>query len=158
MDAVEFLKTINKICETLADCRECPLHDENICIAGVDDGEEEKAVSIVEQWSKEHPVMTNEQKFREVFGETHSLVKAPSEWWVAEYEEPKGKEMYQLIKGCLEGQDGNQGYTEEVVGVFTFLEDAIDSYNQRQHNGWLSYSVKNMKTGRIIELPMKGEE
>ena len=66
--------------------------------------------------------------------------------------------MYQLIKGCLEGQDGNQGYTEEVVGVFTFLEDAIDSYNQRQHNGWLRYYAKNMKTGRIIELPMKGEE
>lgn len=90
MDAVKFLKECNRICDTV-DCLDCPLHDEHICMHGIEDDEAEKAVSIVEKWSKEHPVMTNEQKFREVFGETHSLVKAPSEWWVAEYKEPKGE-------------------------------------------------------------------
>ena len=165
MDAVKFYKEQSRMCKTYNKCPECPIYElmdngKLLCITALHEKLEE-FVDLVETWSKEHPIMTNKMKFEEVFGETcdenGEIVLVRPSWWFDEYHEPNGKETYQLIKGCLEGQDGNQGYTEEVVGVFTFLEDAIDSYNQRQHNGWLSYSVKNMKTGRILELPMKGE-
>lgn len=95
MDAVKFFKERERMCEK-SSCINCPLgrtsrNSKDSCGDFIRKSPEE-AVPIVEQWGKEHPVMTNEQKFREVFGETHSLVKAPSEWWVAEYKEPKGEE------------------------------------------------------------------
>ena len=62
--------------------------------------------------------------------------------------------MYELIKGTLEGQDGNRGYSEEIIGVFRFLEEAIDCYYKRPQNGWLRYYARDLKTGRIIDLPI----
>ena len=89
MDAVKFLKEVNRICETV-DCPDCPLDNANLCINDTTvDGEEEKVCSIVEQWSKEHPIMTNRQKFREVFGEN---VCPTVEWWGEEYKVPNGEE------------------------------------------------------------------
>lgn len=95
MDAVKYLKEKKRMCEK-SSCMYCPLgrasrNSEDSCDTFIRKSPEE-AVPIVEQWSREHPAMTNEQKFREVFGETHSLVKAPPEWWVAEYKEPKGEQ------------------------------------------------------------------
>ncbi len=92
MDAVKFLKDCNRICATV-DCLDCPLHDEHICMHGIEDDEAEEAVSIVEQWSKEHPIVTNLIKFQEVFG-VGGLPKAeaPPSWWDEEYKELKGEQ------------------------------------------------------------------
>lgn len=90
MDAVKFLKECNRICATV-DCLDCPLHDEHICMHGIEEGEEEKAVSIVEQWSKEHPVMTNRMKIKEVFGCNPSIHLIDDCWLDEEYKEPKGE-------------------------------------------------------------------
>jgi hypothetical protein len=53
--------------------------------------------------------------------------------------------IYRVIKGCLLGQDGNQGYEEEVIGEFETERDAIDFIAVQQHNGWLSYDIEEFE-------------
>lgn len=72
MDAVEFFKTANRICEKQRCCKECPIFykDGRGCIVGVD-GDAiksiEKAVPKVEQWAKDHPVKTRQSEFLKMF-------------------------------------------------------------------------------------------
>jgi len=55
------------------DCEECPLR-KKACVMAIPEGSYStvfsvyNAIEIVEQWGKEHPVMTNGDKFEEVFG------------------------------------------------------------------------------------------
>lgn len=92
MDAVNFMKESIRMCRSLEGCDECPLEKEDMCVDyGNVDGNEEKAVLLVEQWSKEHPIVTNWQKFQEVFGTAIDPVTATVDWWSAEYKEPKGE-------------------------------------------------------------------
>lgn len=72
MDAVEFFKTANRICEKQRCCKECPIFykDGRGCIVGVDDDaikSIEKAVPKVEQWAKDHPVKTRQSEFLKMF-------------------------------------------------------------------------------------------
>ena len=63
MDAVEFLKQFNRMCNTYiyGGCTECPAYKYR---CGDDfDEQEEDGVSIVEQWAKEHPVKTRQSEF-----------------------------------------------------------------------------------------------
>lgn len=51
-------------------------------------------IEIVEQWGKDHPVMTNGDKFREVFGRdpldgTHKYDHYYTAFWGSEYIPPK---------------------------------------------------------------------
>ena len=48
------------------DCKECPVYSHCKSVKAVYDAFE--MIEKVEQWSKEHPVITNRDKFREVFG------------------------------------------------------------------------------------------
>lgn len=67
----------------------------------------DRAEAIVEKWAKEHPVMTNAMKFKEVFGYEHININGNHEcpprdenecnfkyckdcqkWWDKEYKEP----------------------------------------------------------------------
>ena len=77
MDAVECIKNLRRLCESQADCHECPLHENckeggNVyciavyCIADVSEYAE-KAVQIVEQWAKEHPIKTRQSEFLKMF-------------------------------------------------------------------------------------------
>lgn len=77
MDAVECIKNLRRLCESQADCHECPLHENckeggNVyciavyCIADVSEYAE-KAVQIVEQWAKEHPIKTRQSEFLKLF-------------------------------------------------------------------------------------------
>lgn len=72
MDAVDFFKTANRICEKQRYCKECPIFykDGRGCIVGVDDDaikSIEKAVPKVEQWAKDHPVKTRQSEFLKIF-------------------------------------------------------------------------------------------
>ena len=69
MDAVEYLKTLRRLCESQSGCAGCVLLDEDdSCFATVNrDGYVEKAVTAVEQWAKEHPVKTRQSEFLEQF-------------------------------------------------------------------------------------------
>ena len=91
MDAVEFLKEKKRMCEP-NDCINCPMgrvqrNDDKPCAEYIWDCPE-KAVAIVERWSSEHPIITNRQKTREVFGDETNKLTAPYEWWDSEYKAP----------------------------------------------------------------------
>lgn len=92
MDAVKYLKESNRMCYSINFCTECPLDKENLCANSVTNGEEEKVVMLVEQWSKEHPLITNRQKFQQVFGRPLHRIKNPTGWWDEEYKPPKEDE------------------------------------------------------------------
>lgn len=78
MDAVEYIKEAKRICKSRSVCKsvssKCPLLDENghctatadICDADIIE-KTEKAVRIVEQWAKEHPVKTRQSEFLKLF-------------------------------------------------------------------------------------------
>lgn len=86
MDAVEFMREWTRMCEKhseeWAGCsEECPMYSavkswaenlgirvsEDWCLSWVRENPE-TAVTVVEKWAAEHPVVTNAQKFEEVFG------------------------------------------------------------------------------------------
>lgn len=69
MDAVEFVKTVNRLCKN-RHCNGCPVAKEGRCMAGFDDKSVkniEKTISKVEQWAKDHPVKTRQSEFLKKF-------------------------------------------------------------------------------------------
>lgn len=98
MDAVEFAKEMKRMMEY------SPRKDE-ICydIKGIIRQSPEFAVRIVEEWSKAHPIQTNADKFKEVFGfepysdmawaaanDEYAAELHDTAWWEKPYEAPKG--------------------------------------------------------------------
>ena len=75
MDAVKFLKEMERMCDSYmnhtyssGDCMECPFSiSKDTCLVGDMCHEPEKAVEIVEQWSKERPQKTYKDDFLEKF-------------------------------------------------------------------------------------------
>lgn len=71
MDANEFIKGAYRMCNC-HNCDECPARI-GVCIVSMSntssDSERKRFISIVEKWSKEHPVIKNRDKFKEVFGD-----------------------------------------------------------------------------------------
>ena len=64
MDAKEFIRERNRMCRAYA-CGDCPLNETGCTITDLNVDE---LVDIVEKWSKEHPMMTNAEKFEKTFG------------------------------------------------------------------------------------------
>lgn len=63
MDAVEFFKTVNRLCKNQRCCKECPIHknDDMGCMVRADDDSIksiDETVSKVEQWAKSNPIKT----------------------------------------------------------------------------------------------------
>ena len=60
MDAVEYVKQRERMCDYYNNCSECPAvgYEECSCLNGIF-----KLVPIVEQWAKEHPVKTRQSEF-----------------------------------------------------------------------------------------------
>ena len=72
MDAVEYVKTQYRLCRSKDNCSKCPLQDKENCCCIMDTIEYvEKAVQIVEQWAKEHPVKTRQSEFLKMFPNAH---------------------------------------------------------------------------------------
>lgn len=71
MDAVEFFKTVNRLCKNQRCCTECPIHKNGMgCMVNADDDSIksiEETVSKVEQWAKGHPVKTRQSEFLKMF-------------------------------------------------------------------------------------------
>lgn len=67
MDAVDFFKTVNRLCKNQRCCTECPIHKNGMgCMVNADDDSIksiEETVSKVEQWAKDHPVKTRQSEF-----------------------------------------------------------------------------------------------
>ena len=73
MDAVEFFKTVNRLCKNQG-CEECPVYKNGMCcMVGFDDDSIksiDETVSKVEQWAKEHPVKTRQSELLKLFPNT----------------------------------------------------------------------------------------
>lgn len=73
MDAVKFIKEINRLCEAQEDCEDCPLigHACDVNKATImscyNIESVQKMVQIVEQWAKDHPVKTRQSEFLKLF-------------------------------------------------------------------------------------------
>lgn len=73
MDAVEFIKAINRLCEAQEDCKDCPLigHACDVNTATIMESYNiesvQKMVRICEQWAKDHPVKTRQSEFLKMF-------------------------------------------------------------------------------------------
>lgn len=103
MDAVKFLKEKKRMCDRYYsnDCKGCPLGPapENGGYASCEQFAEEdpdEVVVNVEQWSAEHPIITNAMKFEQVFGTlapVAKLINGNPTWWDKEYEAPVELEM-----------------------------------------------------------------
>ena len=68
MDAVKFVKTVNRLCKQ--GCKKCPIYKEGVCMAGFDDNSIksiEGTVSKVEKWAKENPIKTRQSEFLKMF-------------------------------------------------------------------------------------------
>ena len=97
MEAIEFLKEYKRMCESMAvdECSVCPMSLEknkhNVACSHLLKKCPEDACKIVEQWSKEHPIITNAKKFEEVFGfsleNTFILPSEVCNWLRIKYEE-----------------------------------------------------------------------
>lgn len=69
MDAVEFVKTINRLCKN-RHRNGCPVAKEGRCRAGFDDKSVEsieETISKVEQWAKDNPIKTRQSEFLKRF-------------------------------------------------------------------------------------------
>ena len=71
MDAVEFFKTVNRLCKNQRCCAECPIHKNGMgCMVKADDDSIksiEEMVLKVEQWAKDHPLKTRQSEFLKMF-------------------------------------------------------------------------------------------
>lgn len=75
MDAVKFLKTVNRLCKNQRFCTECPIHKNGMgCMVKAEDDSIksiEETVSKVEQWAKDHPVKTRQSEFLKKFPDAY---------------------------------------------------------------------------------------
>ena len=60
MDAVEYVKQRNRMCDYYANCGDCPADNYERCsfLSGIP-----RMVPIVEKWAKEHPIKTRQSEF-----------------------------------------------------------------------------------------------
>ena len=64
MDALEFLKERNRLCDSYKGCVGCPLAEGRCVINhGTSDEDCERIIAAVEQWSKEHQRTTRQSVF-----------------------------------------------------------------------------------------------
>lgn len=96
MEAIDYLKESNRMCESFENCHECPLNMasrkyEETC-RFMTKTHPAEVVEVIEQWSKEHPIITNVRKFKEVFGvlpTDYVMGRSRETWWDKPYKEPK---------------------------------------------------------------------
>ena len=73
MDAVKYLKEVYRMCDSMEECRNCPLNGCNLTFpckgtkVSAEYKDTEKCVTVVEKWSAEHPAKTRQSEFLKVF-------------------------------------------------------------------------------------------
>lgn len=74
MDAVEFYKSMKRMCYSGEMCEKCPLYNNfsemgSVCdvLLHISDEKASRVKSIVEQWAKDHPIKTRQSEFLKMF-------------------------------------------------------------------------------------------
>jgi hypothetical protein len=80
-------------------CSDCMLSGYNnghigVCCNVFEIERQEEATEMVRKWAEEHPRITNEEKFTQVFGSVEAFaneytIGIPRDWWNEEYKKPK---------------------------------------------------------------------
>ena len=75
MDAIEYLKTRTRMTNNCTiNCDECLLHyknnDKELYCNKLEEYYPNEAIKIVEDWEKEHPFVTNADKYKEIIRKT----------------------------------------------------------------------------------------
>lgn len=75
MDALEYLKVRSRMTNNCKmDCDKCLLgcdkNSRGVSCSGLETNYPKEAIKIVEDWSKEHPPITNKDKYKEIIRET----------------------------------------------------------------------------------------
>lgn len=80
MDAVEFYKSMKRMCYSGEMCEKCPLYNNfsemgSVCdvLLHITDEKASRIKSIVEQWAKDHPVKTRQSEFLKMFPNAQKL-------------------------------------------------------------------------------------
>lgn len=70
MDALEFLRERERMCNPYDGCKDCPFDDSKCVIdSTISDEDCKRIIATVEQWSKEHPRKTRQSVFLEQWPE-----------------------------------------------------------------------------------------
>ena len=70
MDALEFLRERERMCNSYDGCKGCPFDDSKCVIdSTISDEDCKRIVATVEQWSKDHPRKTRQSVFLEQYPE-----------------------------------------------------------------------------------------
>lgn len=77
MYVMEFIRERNRMCKHFGCCAECPANDV-ICGTIGETNDAERLVQIVEEWAKEHPHKTRQDKFLEQYPEEEWIKTASS--------------------------------------------------------------------------------
>lgn len=93
-DFKEVAKQYARMCNNFNGCEGCPINEirlkSYVCRYWTLAIDPEKAEEVVMQWAKEHPLMTNRDKFKEVFGFDPIVDRLDAiTWFAAEYKEPE---------------------------------------------------------------------
>lgn len=74
MDAVEFYKSMKRMCYSGEMCEKCPLYNNfsemgSVCdvLLHIEDEKASRVKSIVEQWAESHPFKTRQSEFLKMF-------------------------------------------------------------------------------------------
>lgn len=91
VDAVVFLKTVNRMCSQFENCDQCPIYG-LVCACASKDGKENTVVERVEKWAKEHPVKTRLSDFLEKYPNAPLGIEGVPEACASQlgYNEPSG--------------------------------------------------------------------
>lgn len=68
MDAVDFIKTRDRMCMHYHGCNGCPIDQQNTLCEDYTVEHPEEVVEKVEEWLKTHPLKTNADKIEELTG------------------------------------------------------------------------------------------
>lgn len=85
MDAVKFIKESKRLCKAQESCGKCVAQIGGCCLTDicVEENSAEKAVAVVEQWSKDHPAKTRQSEFLKVFPKAE--IKDDALWMCPKY-------------------------------------------------------------------------
>lgn len=136
----DLIMHLGRMCDAHPGCNKCPIHDKlDSCYACSPDAWMKSGidiVDIVEKWAADHPVITNKEKFEEVFGVEFpedtdpNYVQLARKWLDAEYKEPKEKRCSTCKHQPLDGFTANpycdSCYNHEKWEAKTDNERALD--------------------------------
>lgn len=110
MEARDFIKSADRLCNYYKECVECPLFISGNCY-WIDFGrkrfeENNKVIDIVEEWAKEHPVETRQDKMLKAFPNfpNHNLIGGVLNLCPQNFEKDFSLEFCNQ-KDCLECQE-----------------------------------------------------